>query len=181
VRTWNIKNHSFKNEFETRGVADAAVLPHYPYRDDGMLVWDALNTFVSSYLGHFYASDAVVQNDNELQAWAAELEAMEGGWVGGFPKSIATVEEYIELITTILFQLGPYHSSVNYLQYEYESLSSNMPTALYSDPEVMAKKDIITRKDIMDLLPPFGAVAEQLQIMVLPLLFFRPAVHAIAF
>jgi hypothetical protein len=61
---------------------------------------------------------------------------------------------------------------VNYTQYEYESLTSNMPTALYVDPEVMAKKDIITREDIMDLLPPFGAMAEQLEIMVLPLLSF---------
>jgi arachidonate 15-lipoxygenase len=172
VRTWSIKRHSFKNDFMARGVADTAVLPHYPYRDDGMLVWDALHKFISAYLKHFYPSDAVVKSDNELQAWASELEAMEGGYVGGFPKEIATVADYIELITIILFQLGPYHSAVNYTQYEYESLTSNMPTALYVDPEVMAKKDIITRKDIMDLLPPFGAMAEQLEIMVLPLLSF---------
>jgi hypothetical protein len=41
-----------------------------------------------------------------------------------------------------------------------------MPGSVYSDPEVMAKKDIITRKDMMKVLPPFGAVAEQLEIMV---------------
>jgi arachidonate 15-lipoxygenase len=150
----------------TRGVADAAVLPHYPFRDDGMLVWDALHKFISAYLKHFYPSDSDVESDNELQAWASELKAMEGGYVGGFPKKIATLQEYIELITTILFQVGPYHSAVNFLQYEYQTLSSNMPTAMYADPEVVAKKDIITREDIMNLLPSFGAMAEQFSVAV---------------
>lgn len=156
----------FKNEFALRGVADETVLPHYPYRDDGMLLWDSLQKFVSAYLQHFYPFDNDVKNDNELQAWAAELEAVDGGYVGGFPKQISTVEAFVKLITTIIFQMGPYHSALNFLQKEYEMLCTNMPCASYVDPEVLAKKEVITRKDILQLLPPWGAMSQQFDIMV---------------
>lgn len=169
---------SFKNEFENRGVADTSVLPHYPFRDDGKLVWDALFSFVKGYLQHFYPTDNDVKKDHELQAWAAELEREEGGYVGGFPSSITTLELYTELVTTIIFHLGPFHSAVNFLQFEYEALCSNMPCASYVDPDELAKKEHITRKDIMKMLPPWGAMIQQFDIMVRSIRMNRPLIIA---
>jgi len=132
---WNIKEFAFPTEIKNRGMDNTDRLPHYPYRDDGMLIWNAIHTFVSDYLKHFYKTDSQnIINDTELQAWAAELsDQTNGGKVKGMPTSFTSVEELIEIITTIIFICGPQHSAVNYAQYEYMTFAANMPLAAYRD------------------------------------------------
>ena len=43
---WNIKDFAFPKEIENRGMDNVERRPHYPYRDDGMLVWNAIHTLV---------------------------------------------------------------------------------------------------------------------------------------
>lgn len=50
---WSLDQFALPTELKNRGMDDVANLPHYPYRDDGMLVWNALKNFVSNYL-HLY-------------------------------------------------------------------------------------------------------------------------------
>jgi arachidonate 15-lipoxygenase len=57
---------------QQRGVT-AEFLPEFPYRDDGLLVWQAIAHYTSAFLQRYYADDAAVQQDSYLQAWAAEL------------------------------------------------------------------------------------------------------------
>jgi arachidonate 15-lipoxygenase len=132
---WNIKDFSFPKEIANRGMDNVERLPHYPYRDDGMLVWNAIHTFVSDYLNHYYKKDSQrITDDIELQAWASELSAQSnGGKVKGMPKSFTTVEDLIEIVTTIIFICGPQHSAVNFAQYEYMAFAANMPFAAYRD------------------------------------------------
>lgn len=132
---WDIKKFAFPTEIENRGMNNKNKLPHYPYRDDGMLVWEATRTFVSDYLRHFYSTPKDITDDTELQAWAAELSdrTNNGGNVKGMPTSFTTVEELIEIVTTIIFICGPQHSAVNYAQYEYMTFAANMPLAAYRD------------------------------------------------
>jgi arachidonate 15-lipoxygenase len=56
-----------------------------------------------------------------------------GGKVKGMPASFTSVEELIEIVTTIIFICGPQHSAVNYAQYEYMTFAANMPLAAYRD------------------------------------------------
>jgi arachidonate 15-lipoxygenase len=134
-KEWNIKEFAFPTEIKNRGMDDTDRLPHYPYRDDGMLVWKAIHTFVSDYLKHFYKTDPQnIIDDAELQAWASELsDQSNGGKVKGMPTSFASVEELIEIVTTIIFICGPQHSAVNFAQYEYMAFVANMPLAAYCD------------------------------------------------
>lgn len=39
---WDFKESSFPKDLEARGVHDIKHLPHYPYRDDGTLIWNAI-------------------------------------------------------------------------------------------------------------------------------------------
>ncbi len=55
-----------------RGVT-ADFLPEFPYRDDALLLWDAIAHYTSRFLHRYYPDDAAVQRDLYLQAWAAEL------------------------------------------------------------------------------------------------------------
>jgi arachidonate 15-lipoxygenase len=160
---WDINEFSFPKEIESRGMDH---IPHYPYRDDGILVWNAIHTFVSDYLNHFYPTPEHIAGDTELQAWAAELSNQtNGGKVKGMPSHIQTVNELIEIVTTVIFICGPQHSAVNFAQYEYMAFAANMPLAAYQDiPDENADpKESITEENILELLPPYKKTADQLQ------------------
>ncbi|WP_333466428.1 lipoxygenase family protein [Microcoleus sp. w2-18aC6] len=165
---WSLDQFAFPTELKNRGMDDPNQLPHYPYRDDGLLLWNAIETFVCDYLKFFYPTNEALVQDVELQTWAQELASNEGGKVKGMPSKIDTVEQLIKIVTTIIFTCGPQHSAVNFPQYEYMSFSANMPLAAYRDiPKITAAGtlEVITEKDILRLLPPYKRAAEQLKIM----------------
>jgi arachidonate 15-lipoxygenase len=129
---WDINEFAFPKEIENRGMNQ---IPHYPYRDDGMLVWNAIHTFVSDYLNHFYSTPSLITADTELQAWAFELsDQTDGGKVKGMSSRIGNVNQLIEIVTTIIFICGPQHSAINFAQYEYMAFAANMPLAAYQNP-----------------------------------------------
>lgn len=64
--------YSLLNDIQQRGIA-AEFLPEFPYRDDALLLWEAIARYVSRYLQRYYPDDWAVQQDPYLQAWAAEL------------------------------------------------------------------------------------------------------------
>jgi arachidonate 15-lipoxygenase len=156
---WDINEFSFPKEIVNRGMDK---IPHYPYRDDGQLLWDAIHTFVSGYLNHFYPNPQDITNDTELQAWAAELADSNQGNVKGMPSQITTVDRLIEIVTTVIFICGPQHSAVNYPQYEYMAFVPNMPLAAYLNPKESINVDI-QAEQILQLLPPYQKTASQLQ------------------
>jgi arachidonate 15-lipoxygenase len=162
---WNINEFALPTEIANRGMER---IPHYPYRDDGMLVWNAIHTFVSGYLNHFYPTPQILVEDPELQAWAVELaDQTTGGKVKGMPAQIQTVEELIEIVTTVIFICGPQHSAVNFAQDDYMTFAANMPLAGYRDipDEPADPQESVTEEQILALLPPSKKAAEQLQIL----------------
>ncbi len=160
---WSLEEFSFPRELQNRGVADSQKLPHFPYRDDGMLLWNAIRQFVAGYLHHFYPTVADLQADTELQAWAQELAAPDGGRVKGMPSAIATVEELIEILTTVIFTCGPQHAAINFSQYDYMAYIPNMPQAVYTD--IKAKGEIADEKALMKFLPPKEQADAQIKIV----------------
>lgn len=166
--TWSLDEFALPTELKNRGMDDTNQLPHYPYRDDGLLLWNAIETFVSDYLKYFYPTKQAIAQDVELQTWAQELASDKGGKVKGMPSKIDTVEQLIKIVTTIIFTCGPQHSAVNFPQYEYMSFAANMPLAAYRDiPKITASGnlEVITEKDILRLLPPYKRAADQLKTM----------------
>ncbi|MES2247322.1 MAG: lipoxygenase family protein [Pseudomonadota bacterium] len=102
------------NDLRTRGVDDAAALPDYPYRDDALLVWNAIAQWVGDYVGTYYLSDADVTGDYELKAWATELAT--SGKVHGF-RPITTRAQLADVLTAIIFNASAQHAAVNFPQY----------------------------------------------------------------
>lgn len=101
------------NDLRARGVDDAGRLPDYPYRDDALLVWNAIQQWVSEYLAVYYASDADVTSDYELKAWASELAV--SGKVKGF-RPITTRSQLALVVTAIIFNASAQHAAVNFPQ-----------------------------------------------------------------
>ena len=103
------------NDLRARGVDDAGQLPDYPYRDDALLVWNAIQQWVVDYLAVYYAGDADVTGDYELKAWAAELAG--SGKVKGF-RPITTRSQLTLVVTAIIFNASAQHAAVNFPQSE---------------------------------------------------------------
>ncbi len=144
-RTWSFDQFVFPKDMERRGMND---IPHYPCRDDGMLVWKAIEKFVSDYLKLYYKEPEAIAKDAELQAWAQELQTVFEG--KGFPGEFQTLDSLVEVVTGIIFIAGPQHSAINYAQYEYMAFAPNMPFAAYGPCPEQGQPP----QDIAQFLPP---------------------------
>lgn len=158
---WNISDYAFPADIRRRGMDDTTAMPHYPYRDDGQLLWDAIQEYVREYLSLYYSANDLAE-DGELQAWAASLAAPDGGKLKGI--ALSSLDGLIELATIILFTCGPLHSAINFAQYEYMAFTPNMPLAAYSkitarDSDTVAP---VRPGALLPALPPPKRAAEQL-------------------
>jgi arachidonate 15-lipoxygenase len=138
-------------EFRRRGVADPDVLPHYPYRDDALLHWDAIRAWAAGYLRCFYRSDAEVAADPEVAGWLAEAAAADGGRVRGVAPA-RTLAELVDVTALVIFTASTQHAAVNFPQYDVMSYVPAMPLAGYA-PAPTAKTGA-TEADYLAHLPP---------------------------
>lgn len=145
-------------DLAARGLEDPALL--YPYRDDGMLLWEALRAFVSEYLDLYYATDAEVAADAEIQAWARELSGADGLRIGGFPPALEGREALAAALTRILFLVTGHHSTVHFSQHRFPGCVPNMPYAAYRPPRLDLDQPIDENWWI-EVLPPWGAAVFQ--------------------
>ncbi len=155
---WSIDKDSFDEDIVARGVDDRELLPNYPWRDDALLLWDAIGRYVRSYLDLYYPHPSDIAEDAELQAWAAELADRDGGRINDMPARIETVEQIAKLAQTLIFNLGPQHSAVNYAQWDYFGFVPNAPMAAYSNSDA-----VDDYASLMKMLPPQSYSEQQLE------------------
>ena len=164
---------SLPKVLKARGVDDFQCLPNYPYRDDGLLIWNAISEWVSSYLKLFYADDISVQNDAVIQAWIQDLTASNGGQMTGIgekvtdddPVKIQTLMYLIEAVTLIIFTASANHAAVNFPQAPFMTYMPNMPLAGYREaPKTTVG---ISEQDYLDLLPPLCQAESQMNMTYL--------------
>lgn len=98
---------------KARNVDDPAALPDYPYRDDGLLVWNAIRQWAADYVAVYYASDGDVTGDVELAAWVGEV--IGSGKVAGF-RPITGRSQLVEVLTMVIFTASAQHAAVNFPQ-----------------------------------------------------------------
>ena len=151
---WSFADLDFEARLAARGVDDAKALPYYPYRDDGKLIWDLLGNYLSDYVDIYYANDAEVRADPELQGWAQELAGIldEGqGRVRGFPETIGSREQLALVLRRIVWTAGPQHAAVNYPQLDFASYVPNMTAATYQPP---VKEGPVTEEQLLAMMAP---------------------------
>ncbi|XP_062581617.1 polyunsaturated fatty acid lipoxygenase ALOX15B-like [Saccostrea cucullata] len=136
---WSFDEHgSIEKNFRVRGVMD---IPGYFFRDDALQLLDAIQKFVHEYVAHYYQEDQEVINDQEIQAFRAELVAprsltdVGGCGMLGVPEfdSIANV---VNVLTKIIYICSVEHSATNFPQYEQYAFPPNMPAILSGQPEL---------------------------------------------
>ena len=64
--------YSLLNNIKSRGI-EPEFIPKFPYRDDALLLWEAVHNYTTQYLHRYYRDDQAVQQDLYLQSWVEEL------------------------------------------------------------------------------------------------------------
>jgi arachidonate 15-lipoxygenase len=140
-------------------------LPHYPYRDDGLLVWSAIRRWADEFVDAYYPTDADVRGDFELQSWAAEVASPEGGCIADFGAgagSIADRTDLAEILTMVIWTAGPQHAAVNFTQQEHLGYLPANPIAGFTEEP---RGYDHTMEDWLANLPPLDVAVQQLCIM----------------
>ncbi|KAH7547072.1 hypothetical protein FEM48_Zijuj01G0268400 [Ziziphus jujuba var. spinosa] len=119
------------------------LIEDYPYANDGLLIWYALENWVRTYVNRYYPNSAAVCNDNELQNWYSESINVghadlryESWW-----PSLASVDDLVSILTTIIWLSSAQHAALNFGQYPYGGYVPNRPPLMRrlipeeSDPE----------------------------------------------
>ncbi len=149
-------------DLKRRGVADRELFPDYPYRDDAILVWDAIAAWVKDYVGVYYADDAAVKGDTELAAWTKSL--MTEGKVKGF-KTITGRKQLVDVLTMIIFTATAQHAAVNFPQKPLMTYAPALTGATWQPAPTQTERR--TEKQWLNMLPPVKPALEQLNILYL--------------
>lgn len=148
------------NDLAQRGVANRDTFPEYPYRDDAMLLWTAIERWVRDYLSIYYNDDTAVTSDIELQAWVRDLVSSDGGCVKGFGEmgpngefGIHTFGYLVQVATMVIFTGSVQHAAVNFPQNEIMSYTPAMPLATYAPPPTRVSGTISPTSALAEMPP----------------------------
>ncbi|PZD71396.1 Linoleate 9/13-lipoxygenase [Acaryochloris thomasi RCC1774] len=166
LQSYGFNSAMLPKRLEQRGVADLEAFPVYPYRDDALLLWDAIKDWVAAYLGLHYQDDTAVQQDQALQNWAAELIAFDGGRVVDFGEDgeIRTLSYLIDAVTLIVFTASAQHAAVNFPQGDVMTYAPAMPLAGYAPAHPLTTA---SEADYFEQLPPLHQAQGQLELTYL--------------
>ncbi len=146
------------NDLATRQVDNKDFLPDYPYRDDALLIWDAIQSWTTEYINVYYADDAAVTDDYELTTWTESL--MTEGAIKGF-KPITTREQLSEVLTMVIFTSSAQHAAVNFPQSSLMSFAPAVTGAIWGkDPT-----NVHTKEAWLQNFPPMRESLEQLSLL----------------
>ena len=157
-------------DFAERKVADPAKLPDYPYRDDAMLVWDAIHDWARQYIDIYYADDEAVTGDTELAQWATSI-ASEGHIIGFRP--ITSRAQLTDVCTMIIFTASAQHAAVNFPQRTMMTFAPAVTGAGWTTAPTEQKGH--DKGEWLDYMPPMSLALEQLSsLFLLGSVYYRP-------
>ncbi|XP_077864020.1 arachidonate 12-lipoxygenase, 12R-type-like [Saccoglossus kowalevskii] len=143
------------NDLKDRGVGDVKALPHYHYRDDALLLYDAIKKYVTAVVNARYVSPTQIKDEHELQSWGKEITTPvpTGFGVQGVPGdgNFTTTAQIIEAGTSIIYISSVGHAAVNCGQYDKYALPPNYPFRLRGN--ILTSKDALSEDAILDHLP----------------------------
>uniref|UniRef100_A0A673YDX5 Hydroperoxide isomerase ALOXE3-like n=1 Tax=Salmo trutta TaxID=8032 RepID=A0A673YDX5_SALTR len=137
----------FKYNIATLTITNS--IPNFYYREDGLKLWNIINSFVQGMVEHFYSSDSEVSRDSELQDWINEI------FIHGFLGNGKSVKEVIKFITMVIFTVTAQHSAVSMGQFDYCSWVPNSPIFLCKAPPTT--KGSSSMSTIFETLPDVGS------------------------
>ena len=132
----SFREQHFERDLEARGLDAHPV--DYPYRDDGRLLWSAIQRFTDGYVRSAYADDRALAADAHLHEFLRDVTAPDGGGNVRRPllagARLETRDELVEILTQILFVAGPLHALAHYSSAAQLQHVSDNPSFLTANP-----------------------------------------------
>ncbi|KAI7726202.1 hypothetical protein M8C21_008546, partial [Ambrosia artemisiifolia] len=136
---WRFDHEALPADLISRGMAvEDPTAPHgvkltiedYPFANDGLLIYDAIKQWATSYVNHYYPQASLVESDEELQAWWNEIRTVGHGDKKDEPwwPQLKTQDDLIGIVSTIMWVTSGHHSAVNFGQYDFAGYFPNRPT-----------------------------------------------------
>lgn len=164
---FNFNEIAFPQTLKSRGVSDPDKLPIYPYRDDGLLIWNAIENWVRDYFSIYYPNDSSVLADADLQTWAATLVSFQGGRLHNFGDRgqgrIETLDYLVQAVATVIFTASAQHAAVNFPQKELMMYAPAFPLARY----LPAPTNTQSSESFIKGLPSLSQAQNQINILYL--------------
>ncbi|XP_071125883.1 polyunsaturated fatty acid 5-lipoxygenase-like isoform X4 [Mytilus edulis] len=157
INIWRMDTHgTLPEDLKRRGLLNTNILPGYHFRDDALLLYQAIKNYVSKYVKLYYDKPEKIFDDWEIMSWGNELtKAREKGGCGilGVPNNgkFATVEDLTITLTSIIYTCSVGHASTNFPQYDEYAFPPNYPACLKGTPP--KDKSPLTENDILIALP----------------------------
>ncbi|KAK6537329.1 hypothetical protein TWF694_011519 [Orbilia ellipsospora] len=112
----DVMNNYLLTNLEKRGLINSSAgpaLPHFPYYEDALAIYNSVHTFMTSFVNSYYSSDSAIVNDSELQAWMTEANGAAGAV--NFPTSstMNTRGALADLLTHMAHIVSTAHHTVN--------------------------------------------------------------------
>jgi arachidonate 15-lipoxygenase (second type) / 8-lipoxygenase (S-type) len=71
------KSNYFTTDLQSRGLINSNTGPafkHFPFYEDGSVIYNAIHTFMNSFVNSYYSKDSDVTADREIQNWVKEAQ-----------------------------------------------------------------------------------------------------------
>lgn len=108
----------------------------YYYRDDTLLLWDAIFEYAKNVVDETYPDDNAVAADPVLTKWAQEMTDPARAGVPGFPMAFDSKALLVRTLTVLIHNSSAMHSAVNYPQMDYQAyLPNRSPSLVQAVPE----------------------------------------------
>ena len=173
---WRFDEQFPDDLFKLRGVSENE-LSSFPFREDTMDLWKAINKYVRGYLELYYVGDnnaernAQMINDFELQNWVNEMtnpkyaavKGMDGLTATGDPDKPYQLDDFdyfVKLVSLIIYTGSAQHASVNYAQFPLMSYLPCVSGTAYQKPPT--HDETLEEKDFLKWLPPLDVALYQL-------------------
>ncbi len=173
---WRFDQQFPDDLFKLRGVSENE-LSSFPFREDTLDLWKAINKYVRGYLQLYYFGDnndernAQMVKDFELQNWVNEMtnpkyaavKGMDGLTETGDPDKPYQLDDFdyfVKIVSLIIYTGSAQHASVNYAQYPLMSyLPSVSGSAYHKTP---THDETLDKDDFLKWLPPLDVALYQL-------------------
>ncbi|MBA0569383.1 hypothetical protein Golob_006817 [Gossypium lobatum] len=129
-KNWRFDMESLPADLIRRGIAEQdPTEPHgiklliedYPYANDGLLIWSAIERLVKDYVNHYYPDSNSIRSDSELNTWYYEsinvghADLRHETW---WPK-LSTPDDLVSILATLIWISSAKHAALNFGQYHY--------------------------------------------------------------
>jgi arachidonate 15-lipoxygenase len=161
IAAFRLDDYTPPGMFDRNDTASNEALPDYPFRDDTVPVWQSLAQFVDAYVKLYYASDADVSGDSELQAFVAELQDPNAARMHGIGDDgkVETVASLSKLVAQIIYHGSAFHASINYASWHCYTFAPNQSYASFGPAPTPNLKD--PQAALNAMYPPIKYAWEQ--------------------